>query len=64
MVVTGKGYPSITTRELLATLSDMGAPVFALVDLDRHEVEIVATVRFDSQAMAHEGPALFVEGLR
>ena len=49
---------------MLATLSDMGTPVFALVDLDPHEIEIMTTARFGSQAMAHEGPALCVEGLR
>ena len=64
MVVTGKRYPDVATRELLATLSNMGTPVFALVDLDPHGIEIMATVRFGSQAMAHEDPALFVEGLR
>ena len=44
VVVTGKGYPDVATRESLATLNDMGAPVFALVDLDRHEIKVVATV--------------------
>ena len=64
VVVTGKGYPDVATRELLATLSNMGAPVFALVDLDPHGIEITATVRFGSQDMAHQGPSLCVEGLR
>ena len=38
VVVTAKGYPDVATRELLATLSNMGAPVFALVDLDPHGI--------------------------
>ena len=38
--------------------------MFALVDLDPHGIEIMATVRFGSQAMAHQGPSLCVEGLR
>ena len=64
MVVTGKGHPDLATRELLAALSDMGTPMFALVDLDPHGVEIMATVPPVSEAMAHGGPALCVEGLR
>ena len=46
VVVTGKGYPDVATRELLAALSDMGALMFALVDLDPHGIEIMATVPF------------------
>ena len=38
VVVTGKGYPDVATRELLATLSNMGTPVFALVDLDLYRI--------------------------
>ena len=64
VVVTGKGYPDLSTRRFLAALSKMGLPVFALVDLDPHGIEIMATVRFGSKAMAHEGSALCVEGLR
>ena len=60
----GKGYPDVATQELLATLSNTGAPVFALVDLDPHGIEIMATVRFSNQAMTHQGPWLRVEGLR
>ncbi|KAF8250606.1 DNA topoisomerase IV, alpha subunit, partial [Wilcoxina mikolae CBS 423.85] len=64
VAVTGKGYPDVATRELLVRLAAMGKRVFALVDLDPHGIEIVATVRFGSRAMAHEGVALCVEELK
>ena len=60
--MTGRGYSDVATRELLATLSDMGKPVLALVDLDPHGIEIMAAVRFGNKDMAQEGPALCVEG--
>jgi len=63
VAITGKGYPDVATRELLVRLAAMGKRVFALVDLDPHGIEIMATVRFGSRAMAHEGVRLRVKGL-
>ena len=42
VIVKGNGYPDVATRELLATLSDTGMPVFALVDLDPHRKKAVS----------------------
>ena len=64
VLVTGKGYADIATRELLARLSSRGLRVYALVDLDPHGLEIMTTVRDGSISLAHEGAALTVPAIR
>lgn len=66
VVVTGKGYPDVATREVVRLLAEAGKgrrslEVFALVDMDPHGVEILATYRFGSVAMAWENHRLAVE---
>lgn len=62
VVVTGKGYPDVATREVVRMLADVGKlRVFVLVDMDPHGIEIMATYRFGSVAMAWENHRLAVE---
>lgn len=66
VVVTGKGYPDVTTREVVRLFAEAGGgarrlDVFALVDMDPYGVEILATYRFGSVAMAWENHRLAVE---
>lgn len=70
VVVTGKGYPDVATREVVRLLaaarrSSDGARLrmFVLVDLDPHGVDIAATYRFGSVAMAWENHRLAVHRL-
>jgi meiotic recombination protein SPO11 len=63
VVVTGKGYPDVATRELLVKIAEAGVTVYALVDLDPIGLEIADVVRRGSKSMAHES-GLAVEGLR
>lgn len=67
VVVTGKGYPDVATREAVRLLAgartSRGPPlrVFVLVDMDPHGVQIAATYRFGSVAMAWENHRLAVQ---
>lgn len=69
VVVTGKGYPDVATREVVRLLAAArrsdGARLrmFVLVDLDPHGVDIAATYRFGSVAMAWENHRLAVHRL-
>jgi meiotic recombination protein SPO11 len=65
VLVTGKGYPDVATRELLLLLSEheKEIPLYALVDLDPHGIDILAVYRFGSQAMAHEWRSLATDKL-
>ncbi|KAA8912426.1 Spo11/DNA topoisomerase VI subunit A [Sphaerosporella brunnea] len=63
LLVTGKGYPDIATRELLVRLAAAGRTVYALVDLDPHGLEIAEVVRRGSRSLSHE-TGLAVAGLR
>lgn len=63
ILITGKGYADIATREIVATLAHQGKNVYALVDLDPHGLEIMLTVKDGSMALAHEGAALTVRRL-
>lgn len=69
VVVTGKGYPDVATREAVRLLAGArtrrGPPlrVFVLVDMDPHGVQIAATYRFGSVAMAWENHRLAVQGV-
>lgn len=66
IVVTGKGYPDVATREVVRLLAETmrkdgtRLALFGLVDMDPHGVEIMATYRFGSVAMAWENHRLAV----
>ncbi|GEM09843.1 meiotic recombination protein SPO11 [Rhodotorula toruloides] len=65
IILTGKGYPDIATRDLLKVLSDSypSLPLFALVDSDPHGLDILSTYRFGSAALSHESANLAVPRL-
>ncbi|KAF7321793.1 E3 ubiquitin protein ligase [Mycena kentingensis (nom. inval.)] len=61
LIITGKGYPDIATRQLVATLSaslPKHVPILGLFDGDPYGVEILSVYKFGSRAMAHEGEKL------
>ncbi|KAG8783582.1 endodeoxyribonuclease [Ceratobasidium sp. 428] len=63
IVITGKGYPDLATRQLVAVLSmqlpeQQVVPLLALVDGDPHGLEILATYLLGSKSMAHENDQL------
>lgn len=67
IVITGKGYPDVATREVVRMLSEAKTgegrllPVYILVDMDPYGIEIMATYKFGSVALAHENHRLAVE---
>ncbi|KAG9126545.1 endodeoxyribonuclease [Ceratobasidium sp. 392] len=61
IVITGKGYPDLATRQLVAELSALlpeHIPLLALVDGDPHGLEILLTYLLGSKSMAHENDQL------
>ncbi|QRV89541.1 topoisomerase acting in meiosis protein [Ceratobasidium sp. AG-Ba] len=61
VIITGKGYPDIATRQLVAVLSaelPEHIPILALVDGDPHGHEILATYKLGSKSMGHENNQL------
>ncbi|KAI0312313.1 Spo11/DNA topoisomerase VI subunit A [Amylostereum chailletii] len=64
LLITGKGYPDLATRQLVATLSNNlpeTIPILALVDGDAYGLDIVSTYKFGSQALRHEEHILAAE---
>ncbi|KAJ4886462.1 Meiotic recombination protein SPO11-1 [Raphanus sativus] len=60
IVVTGRGYPDVSTRRFLRLLMEkLQIPVHCLVDCDPYGFEILATYRFGSMQMAYD-----IESLR
>ncbi|KAK4985409.1 endodeoxyribonuclease [Elasticomyces elasticus] len=71
IMITGKGYPDISTRALLRFLSSsspqngfMSPPVYGLMDLDPDGLAILSTYKHGSSALAHENAALVVPEMR
>ncbi|KAJ5134412.1 hypothetical protein N7526_005777 [Penicillium atrosanguineum] len=70
ILITGKGYPDIRTREFIrhlfdATCNDRRPPRFyALVDGDPHGVEIMSTYKYGSLAHVHDNASLSIPGLK
>ncbi|KAG8748127.1 endodeoxyribonuclease [Ceratobasidium sp. 414] len=61
IIITGKGYPDLATRQLVAALSVQlpeHVPLLALVDGDPHGLEIFLTYQLGSKSMAHENDQL------
>ncbi|KAG8992790.1 endodeoxyribonuclease [Tulasnella sp. 427] len=57
IIVTGKGYPDVATRELVNTFSNElpdSIPILALVDADPHGIEILSVFKYGSLAMNHQ----------
>ncbi|BGP48432.1 endodeoxyribonuclease [Rhodotorula kratochvilovae] len=62
ILLTGKGYPDLATRELLKRLSDAlpSVPIFALVDSDPHGLSILSVYACGSYSQAHDAANLVV----
>ncbi|KAG8941222.1 endodeoxyribonuclease [Tulasnella sp. 424] len=57
IIITGKGYPDVATRELVNTFSSEfpeNIPILALVDADPHGIEILSVFKYGSSAMDHQ----------
>ncbi|OQD72816.1 hypothetical protein PENDEC_c019G03401 [Penicillium decumbens] len=70
ILLTGKGYPDIRTREFIrqlvdATSNDRRPPRFyALVDGDPHGIGIMSTYKYGSLAHRHDNAGLSIPSLR
>ncbi|XP_062011194.1 meiotic recombination protein SPO11-1 isoform X1 [Rosa rugosa] len=61
IVITGCGYPDISTRRFLGLLVDtLHIPVYCLVDCDPYGFDILSTYRFGSLQMAYDAKFLRV----
>ncbi|CAF4767854.1 unnamed protein product [Pieris macdunnoughi] len=59
IIITGKGYPDVCTRQLLCLLvSELKIPALALVDADPHGYEIFLTYKYGSLAQSHLSSSL------
>ncbi|TDL22668.1 topoisomerase acting in meiosis [Rickenella mellea] len=61
IIITGKGYPDLATRQLVKTLSDnltASIPIMALVDADPYGIDIMSVYRYGSERMRHESDTL------
>ncbi|KAG8714216.1 endodeoxyribonuclease [Ceratobasidium sp. 423] len=56
VIVTGKGYPDLATRQLVSIFNELPEhiPILCLVDGDPHGMEILSVYKFGSKTMAHE----------
>ncbi|KAK9939796.1 hypothetical protein M0R45_016482 [Rubus argutus] len=61
IVITGRGYPDISTRRFLGLLVDtLHLPIYCLVDCDPYGFDILSTYRFGSLQMAYDAKFLRV----
>ncbi|KAK3911253.1 Meiotic recombination protein SPO11 [Frankliniella fusca] len=59
IVVTGKGYPDVSTRALLSRLeAELRLPMLAVMDADPHGVHIMCVYRFGTQTCPLALPSL------
>ncbi|KAL0849029.1 hypothetical protein ABMA28_013402 [Loxostege sticticalis] len=59
IIMTGKGYPDVCTRQLLCRLSiELKLRALALVDADPHGYEIFLTYKYGSLAQSHLSSSL------
>ncbi|KAL7268962.1 endodeoxyribonuclease [Rhizina undulata] len=78
ILITGKGYPDLATREFLRLLVDSelccrhsfagrgirSLPVYVVMDWDPHGLDILSTFMFGSESLAHENHRLAVKNLQ
>ncbi|XP_010534803.1 PREDICTED: meiotic recombination protein SPO11-1 isoform X2 [Tarenaya hassleriana] len=65
IVITGRGYPDVSTRRFLRLLMEkLHLPVYCLVDCDPYGFEILATYRFGSKQMAYDIECLRAPGIQ
>ncbi|KAG1864056.1 Spo11/DNA topoisomerase VI subunit A [Suillus tomentosus] len=61
LIITGKGYPDVATRQLVKTLSDnlpAHIPIVALVDGDAYGLDILSVYKYGSRSLRHENEKL------
>ncbi|KAK9354641.1 Spo11/DNA topoisomerase VI subunit A [Lipomyces doorenjongii] len=60
ILVTGKGYPDLSTRQFISNIAAChpDTPLFGAVDSDPYGIDILCTYKFGSRAMAHENSHL------
>ncbi|GJE94903.1 DNA topoisomerase IV alpha subunit [Phanerochaete sordida] len=61
LLITGKGYPDLATRQLVSTLSENlphSVPIIALVDCDPYGLDIMSVYKYGSASMTHENESL------
>ncbi|XP_045458724.1 meiotic recombination protein SPO11 [Melitaea cinxia] len=64
IILTGKGYPDVCTRQLLCRLvTELRLKALALVDYDPHGYEIFLTYKYGSLAQSHLSDALACSSL-
>ncbi|KAL5507149.1 SPO11 [Sanghuangporus vaninii] len=66
ILITGKGYPDLATRQLVKTFSDNmpeKTRILALVDADAYGLDIVSVYKYGSARMYHENDSLAAERL-
>ncbi|KAL3207499.1 hypothetical protein MRX96_039663 [Rhipicephalus microplus] len=65
VLVTGKGFPDVNTREFVRRLHvELRLPVYALMDADPFGIEILCVYAYGSLAMASETDSLAVPMIR
>ncbi|XP_065345055.1 meiotic recombination protein SPO11 [Cloeon dipterum] len=65
ILITGKGYPDMCTRQLVKMIADqLKIPILILVDADPHGIDIMCTYRFGSLAMCKFSQQLAVPEIR
>ena len=63
ILVTGKGYPDVSTRLLLKLLSH-SLEIFCLIDGDPHGFQIYLTYKYGSKSMAFSSTSLAVPDIK
>ncbi|OCF36990.1 hypothetical protein I316_01588 [Kwoniella heveanensis BCC8398] len=55
VMLTGKGFPDLSTRQMLRLLADTypNARIYALVDADPHGLKILSTYKYGAERTAH-----------
>ncbi|XP_028555373.1 meiotic recombination protein SPO11-1 isoform X2 [Dendrobium catenatum] len=65
IVITGRGYPDVSTRRFLQLIvKQLHLPVYCLVDFDPYGFDILATYRFGSMQMAYDAKLMRVSEIR
>uniref|UniRef100_A0A8R1DJB8 DNA topoisomerase (ATP-hydrolyzing) n=1 Tax=Caenorhabditis japonica TaxID=281687 RepID=A0A8R1DJB8_CAEJA len=65
ILVTAKGYPDISTRNLVKFIAEKRRlPVFGLFDADPHGIEIYLTYKYGAREQKAEGRGAFVPSLQ
>lgn len=65
IVITGRGYPDVSTRRFLRVLIEkLYLPIYCLVDCDPYGFDILTTYRFGSMQMAYDAKILRLPEIR